>query len=113
MPSKAKSRGAGAAFVRTLPLDMPSREVVEKGKALGLKFSRQAVHSVRHVMRAKAAKAAGKPTTPTPPKPNGKTANGHTHPSTSVEGELVSLVLRVGLDRTRTLLDQLEQRIEL
>ncbi|HEY2735942.1 MAG TPA: hypothetical protein VGI70_18220 [Polyangiales bacterium] len=58
-PTPAKS---GAAFVRTLPDDMPSAEVVRRAKAAGFPITIHTVHNVRHEQRKRAPIARSRST---------------------------------------------------
>src|SRR5688572_753402 len=56
-----KKKNAGkkinkSAFVRSLPADMPAKEVVEKGKADGVSLSVEYVYSIRNAARVAAKK---------------------------------------------------------
>jgi hypothetical protein len=48
-----------SAFVRSLPPDMPAKEVVDKAKTEGMKISVAYVYSIRTAAKAGARRAAG------------------------------------------------------
>jgi hypothetical protein len=58
--STARNTLSKAAFIRSLPRDMPSKEVVQKGKALGLSMAEDYVHKIRSTSKKAAATGAAK-----------------------------------------------------
>jgi hypothetical protein len=60
--AKRKARTTGApnksAYVRSLPADMPAKDVVEKAKAQGMKLSVEYVYSIRAAAKTTARKSA-------------------------------------------------------
>ena len=53
-----------ASFIRSLPIEMPVEEVIERGRELGIVVQPSDVHAARYYMRqASAAEAASKPPT--------------------------------------------------
>jgi hypothetical protein len=122
-------RGSASEFVREQPIDMPSKEVVDKAEELGIKLSQSLVRVIRFHMRhggeAKPA-AAGRGTAPRgrPPKAAvaaGKAARRGRPPKTApaVAGGLSAaeiqfrrLVIELGTARAKALVAEVEKAIE-
>jgi len=153
------SKPTRAAFIRSLPLEMPVDEVIERGRELGLSLQPSDIHAARYYMRQAAAEAPDKidvtlpivrrfnvatrlrpessePTprteSPVANRPRGltsltvneraariarealrpvavKPAQRESKSMRSPEAQLRELVLRLGTDRTRKLLDDLDK----
>ena len=56
---KAEKTMNKSEFVRSLPADMPGKEVVEKAKEQGIKLSVAYVYSIRTAAKANASKGGG------------------------------------------------------
>lgn len=89
---RAKRSGTKRAFVLSLPLDMPAKEVVEKARQAGIKLKDNYVYVVRG--NAKAGKKAG--------------AAGA---SRSDEAEFRRLTVQLGLGKSKELLRETEAKI--
>lgn len=139
MAQKKQKRGSGANFIRSLALTIPAKDVVAQAKAKGITIKESSVYSVRSDMRKRSrgkgkpkAKATAKKTAVTdiPSFSRKRVARrvdrgGFAGPERrpmlplrtaraaqeelSAEEQLRVLVLRVGLDRTERLLQQLRR----
>jgi hypothetical protein len=117
---KSSKEQSKADFIRSLPVSMPALEVVEKGKAAGMKFITAYVYNVRSgaragvVSRTSAITRAGN--TPVAKKILASTAtkqaatNGLA--SASKETSFRRLALDLGLERAKDLLAEMERAIE-
>jgi hypothetical protein len=65
--STARNTMSKAEFIRSLPRDMPSKEVVQKGKVLGLSMAEDYVHKIRSTSKKAAATKAAKKALPKAP----------------------------------------------
>lgn len=52
----AKKWASGAEFIRSMPVDVPAKDVVEVGKAAGVKFTTNTVNTTRFTARQKAGR---------------------------------------------------------
>ena len=120
MPRKriaAKRRGAGpktnkSAFVRSLPADMPAKDVVEKAKAQGMKLSVEYVYSIRAAAKTtakKSAKAGAAKRRGRAPKT--KSSNGNGSSSARVEDLLRAAAAELGLSHAIGLLQAEQQKV--
>ncbi len=57
-PSPSKTQPNKSAFVRGLPFDMPSADVIAKAKAQGITLQRTDVHAIRAIARRRGDKPA-------------------------------------------------------
>jgi hypothetical protein len=124
-----KKHGSASEFVREQPIDMPSREVVDKGKKLGIKLSQSLVRVTRFKMRhgggakpaaagrgvvrrgrpPKAAVAAGKAARRgRPPKIAPAVAGG----LSAAEVQFRRLVVELGTARAKALVVEVERGLE-
>lgn len=119
---RVKGKPSKAAFVKSFPTDASLDTIIAKAKDQGMALSRSDIHRVRWVLknqgtkahkrkpgRPAASKAAPlKPVALVPPVaaegPQRRRGDG-------ADREFVTLALRVGLERSRALLDQLEEKI--
>jgi len=149
-----------ASFIRSLPIDMPVEEVIERGREVGLEIQPSDIHAQRYYMReAATSEVPVKPltpqttlgvsfTSPTSPQdkenrfvksaaavrvvtggaaqsaPANQTQSNQVsqastkprlklapEPSGTLENQLRVLVLRLGIERTRRMIDDLERRV--
>jgi hypothetical protein len=93
-----------SALVRSLPVEMPAKEVVEKAKAQGVRLSVAYVYSIRN-----AAKRAGSTTAPRVGRPRGAAASRA--PTSRVEDLLRAVAAELGLSRAIALLQAEQQKV--
>jgi hypothetical protein len=91
MTSATKAPKSKSAFIRSLPQDMPAKEVVKQAKAAGIKLNVGYVYNVRA-----AAKMAGKKKRALAKSPT-VSANGGSRVSTSAENLLKAVASEIGL----------------
>ena len=96
MPRKKPS---ASDFVRSQPRSMTAPQVVEAGKAKGLKFSQNLVYAVRAAAKKKGRKAAA-----------GKVAPSR-GVGASAEAQFRGLVVDLGISRSRALVGEVESAI--
>lgn len=108
MPKAKAKRGKGSAFVRTQPLDTPAAEVIKAAAARGIKVTRQTVHSARHVMRKANGAHPTKGKRSKAPKTN---QPAHAANTPAQIKELRVLMVRVGLNTSRSMLDELQDAL--
>jgi hypothetical protein len=110
-PSKGAPAGSSktnkSAFVRSLPTDTPAKEVIEKGKAQGIKLTAAYVYSIRTAAKAHAAKpgrAAGLGR-------SSGAAKGRDSNDRRIEDLLRAVAAELGLSRAIGLLQAEQQRV--
>jgi len=104
-----------ADFVRSLPKNLPIKEVIDKAKQAGIKLGSDYVSKVRSRARAKAAKGMR---TPAPGKKQqgmkpGSPARGTDtgKSSTSYEALFARAVVELGFDQAQALLARVRDRL--
>src|ERR1700741_5019396 len=100
MPTaKRKGGSTKRAFVLSLPLDMPAKEVVERAAKAGIKLKDSYIYVVRsnsRLRRSSSARAASGSVS---------TASG------SAESQFRRLALELGLGRSKDLLSETEKKV--
>ena len=96
----AKTRKNKTAFVKSLPEDMPAKEVVDRAKKLGITISDKYVYVVRSNARKNTRKRRG------PGRPPGSTASVSASPS---EREFKRLALNLGVKKAEQLMANLKK----
>ena len=100
MPTgKRKAGPSKRAFVLSLPLDMPAKEVIERAAKEGIKLKDTYVYVVRSNARVRKGTAA---------KPKASTGANH---AGSAEADFRRLAIELGLGRSKDLLKQTEQKV--
>jgi len=91
-------------FVLGLPTSMSAKEVIEKGKAAGLKLTDKYIYSIRSKSKVsgKARRKPGRPPNATTPSVGSKAASQSA--GGSLEKRLMSVALDLGLARAEQLL---------
>jgi hypothetical protein len=121
-----KKHGSASEFVREQPIDMPSREVVEKAEKLGIKLSQSLVRvtrfHMRHAGEGKPARAGkGEARRGRPPKAASAKGRRRGQPPaaaraasgpSAAEAQLRRLVVELGTARTKALVTEVERAIE-
>lgn len=113
---RTKGKQSKAAFIRSFPADADLDMMIAKGQEEGLTLSRPDIHRHRYLMKKAAAKMKQKPA-----RANGKRRR-RAEPAPAVtppqprqgdhaDRDFVALALRVGLERSRSLLDRLEKQV--
>jgi hypothetical protein len=97
--AKPASKQSKAAFVRSLPPNMPAKDVIEKAKAVGHKLSPAYVY----VIRSKGSSKAGKV---------GRRAGRGRSNGSAAERQLVSAALELGFARAQEILNAARARIQ-
>ena len=87
-----------SAFIRSLPRSLPASEVVAKGKAAGLTFSDNYVHTIR----SKGPKVG---------RPKGSKNKPGPKPKGNAEAQFIDVALDVGLTRAETILARVRSAI--
>ncbi len=107
-------RGTKAAFVRSMPADMPAKQVVEQAAKQGVKLSENHVYAVRSAAKKPArtaTKATVKKSSPkrsAPLKSPGVGTSRGTKPA-SLESQLRRAIGELGLARAREVFAEVER----
>lgn len=120
MPKKKTSKKSAAessksinktAFVLELPADMSAKEVIDKGKAAGIKLTDRYVYSIR----SKAKVRGGTPGRRGRPRGTGKSAvlgSGRGGSGGGLESRFFDVALDLGLSKAENLLSSLRARVK-
>lgn len=104
-----RGRGKGGRnksdFIRSLPSDMPAKDVVAAGKKRGMKFSQQLVYNVR------AAEKMGRASAERLKKRMLVTGTPVYAMGTNDESDFRQLVVDLGIERSRNLVDEVESAL--
>ncbi|MEO8874915.1 MAG: hypothetical protein ABI461_04945 [Polyangiaceae bacterium] len=106
-----------ASFVRGIASTVPAKEVVAKAKAVGMTLSEKHVYVIRSdakkrsKKRGAAGKAAGGAAPSASPASTTSTAGKSTGGSGSNETNFRKLVLALGISKSRTLVSDVERRL--
>jgi hypothetical protein len=101
------------AFVLGLPASMSAKEVIDKGKAAGIKLTDRYVYSIRSKAKVRGTTTParrGRPPKNALPGLTGKP--GRTSGSGSLDAQFVDLALDLGLSRAEGLLSALRSRVK-
>lgn len=125
---KSTKEHSKADFIRSLPVSMPAKDVVKKGKAAGMKFITAYVYNVRSgaragvVSRTSAANRAGLAAAAgntraatkirTSAAPKQMVTNDVAAGAATKEANFRRLALDLGLERAKDLLAEMERAIE-
>jgi hypothetical protein len=99
------------AFVLELPADMSAKEVIDKGKAAGIKLTDRYVYSIR----SKAKVRGGAPARRGRPRGTGAkggAAGGRSGASGALESRFFDVALDLGLSKAEALLSNLRARVK-
>lgn len=107
MPKKATSKTSKTAFVLSLPLDMPAKDVIAKGKAQGLKLTEAYIYSIRSKAKGRVGKPAARRGRP----PKAQSLAG-ARGGNGIERQFLNLALDLGLSRAENLLSNLRSRVK-
>jgi hypothetical protein len=98
--AKTASKQSKAAFVRSLPPNMPAKDVIEKAKAVGHKLSPAYVYVIRSKGSSKGAGKVGR-----------RAGRGRGNGS-AAERQLVNAALELGFARAQEILNAAKARIQ-
>jgi hypothetical protein len=101
--AKAPSK---TAFVLSLPMTAPAKDVISKGKTAGLKLSEAYIYSIRSKAKGRAGKPAAR--RGRPPKSAAMGAGS----GNGLERQFLNLALDLGLSRAEGLLAGLRSRLK-
>jgi hypothetical protein len=107
-PGPQRFAPSKAEFIRSLPARMPAKQVVAQGRAAGLELSEAYVYVVR------SSKGAGRPRRDASERhvPVAASAAAPTPTGEAAEVAFRKLVVALGVERARALLDDVERKIE-
>lgn len=110
MPKKEASK---AEFVRSLPVSMPAKQVVDRAKEAGLELSPAYVYVIRSQARTGGAKGAAKSSgaSSNGATTDGPTSGGGPRVSKDVEARLVAVASEIGLSRSIEILTREKARV--
>ena len=110
-PSKTPSK---TAFVLSLPATMSAKDVLSKGKALGLKLTEAYIYSIRSKAKGRVGKPAAR--RGRPPKAASSTSSvsvtSMSSGNGSLERQFLNLALDLGLSRAEALLANLRAKVK-
>lgn len=119
MPRGQKGSINKSAWIRDQPANLTAQEVVENAKKEGISLTAAQVYTVRHAAR-KATGASKKPAAATAaspkvkgkpgPKPKAQRSVESDEIKSSTRTEFARLVLSIGMDKSRALLDRIERQ---
>lgn len=101
--AKTASKQSKAAFVRSLPPNMPAKDVIEKAKAAGHKLSPAYVYVIRSKGSSKTAGRGGRKL--------GRGRQGRSNGG-AAERQLVSAALELGFGRAQEILNAAKARLQ-
>jgi hypothetical protein len=101
--AKTASKQSKAAFVRSLPPNMPAKDVIEKAKAAGHKLSPAYVYVIRSKGSSKGSGKAGRK--------GGRGRLGRSNGS-AAERQLISAALELGFGRAQEILNSAKARLQ-
>jgi hypothetical protein len=107
MPKTAKTPSK-TAFVLSLPMTAPAKDVIAKGKASGLKLSEAYIYSIRSKAKGRAGKPAARRGRP----PKSASAGVASASSNGLERQFLNLALDLGLSRAEGLLSDLRSKLK-
>jgi hypothetical protein len=108
MPKTATAKTPSkTAFVLSLPMTSPAKDVIAKGKAAGLKLSEAYIYSIRSKAKGRAGKPAARRGRPPKSASVGVSASGN-----GIERQFLSLALDLGLSRAEGLLAGLRTKLK-
>jgi len=111
--SNKPAKTTKASFVRAIPSSVPAKEVVAKAKAAGMTLSEKHVYVIRSDAKKRGKKRAAKGSAP-------KASAGHstlaaksvaTSGGSSTETTFRKLVLALGIPKSRSLVSDVERRL--
>lgn len=102
--AKTASKQSKAAFVRSLPPNMPAKDVIEKAKAAGHKLSPAYVYVIRSKGSSKGSARVGRKAGR-----GGRPGRGN---GTVAERQLVSAALELGFARAQEVLNAARTRMQ-
>jgi hypothetical protein len=109
MPKTATAKTPSkTAFVLSLPMTSPAKDVIAKGKAAGLKLSEAYIYSIRSKAKGRAGKPAARRGRP----PKSASAGVAAASGNGVERQFLSLALDLGLSRAEGLLAGLRTKLK-
>jgi hypothetical protein len=103
-----------ASFVRAIPSSVPAKEVVAKAKAAGMTLSEKHVYVIRSDAKKRSKKRAAKGSAPKAPSAGHSTLAAKSVASSggsATETTFRKLVLALGIPKSRSLVSDVERRL--
>jgi hypothetical protein len=107
MPKTATAKTSKTAFVLSLPMTSPAKDVISKGRAAGLKLSEAYIYSIRSKAKGREGKPAARRGRP----PKAASQSVATSSGNGIERQFLNLALDLGLSRAEGLLSGLRAKL--